>query len=246
MGWGPRVYGLGVILIAVLCLAWGDFASQPMPKHFPDRTLLAYAAGALLLVSGAAVEWRRIAAWGAAALCAYYTIAVLILMNGRLLLSDYGEYGVYESAAEPLAIAAAALIIVASFADIDAALSARLVRAGQIAFGVAAVIFGGAHFAYLNLTAPLVPKWLPPSQNFWAYATGVGHIAAGLAIISRVQARLAAILLTLMYASFTPLVHAPMLFTGHPSHFIWSENALNILLTGAAWVVADSFARARR
>jgi len=26
----------------------------------------------------------------------------------------------------------------------------------------------------------------------------------------------------------------------------WSENALNIALTGAAWVVADSLARPRR
>jgi len=59
----------------------------------------------------------------------------------------------------------------------------------------------------MNLTSPLVPKWLPPTQEFWAYATGFGHIAAGVAILTGVQARLAAILLTAMFASFTPLVH---------------------------------------
>jgi len=61
-----------------------------------------------------------------------------------------------------------------------------------------------------------------------------------------VQARLAAILLTAMFASFTPLVHVPLLLADPASHMNWSENALNIALTGAAWVVADSLARPRR
>ena len=104
------------------------------------------------------------------------------------------------------------------------------------------MIFGGAHFFNMNLTAPLVPKWLPPGQEFWGYATGVAHIAAGVAILTGVQARLAAILLTVMFASFTPLVQLPMLLADHASHFNWSENALNLALTGAAWVVADSLA----
>jgi len=92
----------------------------------------------------------------------------------------------------------------------------------------------------MNLTAPLVPKWLPPSQEFWGYATGVGHIAAGVAILTGVQARLAAILSTIMYASFTPLVHVPMLLADPSKQFIWSENALNLVLVGVAWVVVDS------
>jgi hypothetical protein len=54
-----------------------------------------------------------------------------------------------------------------------------------------------------------------------------------------VQARLAAILLTAMYASFTPLVHIPMLLADPSKQFIWSENALNLVLVGVAWVVAD-------
>ena len=60
------------------------------------------------------------------------------------------------------------------------------------------------------------------------------------------QARLAAILLTAMYASVTLLVHGPMLLADPSSHMFWSENALNLVLVGAAWVVADSLARPRR
>ena len=244
MAFGWRVYGLGLMAMGVVSLALGNFdPGQPVPKAFPDRAALAYAADAFMLVAGAAVLWRRTAAWAAAALAAYYALIVVVLMNGRVVLTHYAEFGAYSGAAEQLAIAAGGLIVYAASAKIDAALAARLTRLGQLAFGVCALLFGGAHFFYMNMTVPLVPKWLPPSQEFWAYATGIGHIAAGVAILSGVQARLAAILLTAMFASFTPLVHLPMLLADPSSHFIWTENALNIALIGAAWVVADSLAR---
>jgi uncharacterized membrane protein YphA (DoxX/SURF4 family) len=237
-GW--RVYGLGIMALGMVCLALGDFhPGQPMPKDFPARTALAYAAAAFMLIAGAAVVWRRTVGWGAAALTAYWALIVVILMNGRVVLAHYAEYLPYESAAIQLAITAGGLIVYATHAKIDAALAVRLTRLGQLTFGICALVFGGAHFVFMNLTAPLVPKWLPPTQEFWGYATGVGHIAAGIAILTGVQARLAAILLTIMFASFTPLVHVPMLLADPSSHWIWSENAL----IGAAWVVADSLAR---
>jgi uncharacterized membrane protein YphA (DoxX/SURF4 family) len=247
MVFGWRVYGLGVMALALVCLAWGSFdPGQPVPKTFPDRTALAYAAAVFMLVAGAAVEWRRTAAWGAAALTAYYAFIVVILMNGRVVLANSAEYGAYSGTAEQLAIAAGGLIVYAASARIDAVLAARLTRLGQLAFGVCALLFGGAHFFYMNLTAPLVPKWLPPDQEFWAYATGVGQIAAGVAILTGVQARIAAILLTAVYVSFTLVVHSPMLLADPSSHTNWSESALNLALIGAAWVVADSLARPRR
>ena len=239
LGW--RVYGLGVMALGIDCLAWGDFVlGQPVPKDFPDRTALAYAAAAFMLVAGAAVEWHRTAAWGAAALTAYYALIVVIMMNGRLVLAHYAEFGTYSGIAEQLAIAAGGLIVYANSARIDAALAARLTRLGRLAFGVCALFFGGAHFVYMNLTAPLVPKWLPPAQEFWGYATGLGFIAAGVAIPTGVQARLAAILLTAMLVSFTLLVHGPMLLADPSSHMNWTEGAINLALVGVAWVVADS------
>ena len=245
IGW--RVYGLGVMALGLVCLAWGDFdLGQPVPKDFPGRTMLAYTAAAFMLVAGAAVEWRRMATWGAAALTAYYTLVVVILMSGRVVLAHYAEFGAYSGTAEQLAIAAGGLIVYAANARIDAAQAARLTRLGQLTFGVCALLFGGAHFFYMNLTAPLVPKWLPPTQEFWAYATGVGHIAAGVAILTGVQARFAAIVLTAMYVSFTLLVHVPMLLADPSSRTNWSENALNLALIGVAWAVADSLARRKR
>jgi uncharacterized membrane protein YphA (DoxX/SURF4 family) len=246
-GFGGYVYGLGMMALAGVCLVFGGFdPGQPVPKAFPDRTILAYAAATFMLVAGAAVMWRRTAAWAAGALAAYYTLIVVVLMNGRAMLAHPAEYVSYSGAAEQLAIAAGALIIFASSAKLDAGLAGRVTRLGQITFGLCAIIFGGAHFAYLGFTAPLVPKWLPGGQMFWAYATGVAHIVGGLAIITGVRARLAAILLTVMYASFTPLVHLPLLLADHSSHENWAENAENIALVGVAWVVADSLASRKK
>jgi hypothetical protein len=46
-----------------------------------------------------------------------------------------------------------------------------------------------------------------------------------------------------MYAAFTPLVHLPMLVADSSNHYIWSENALNVILTGVASVMAESLRR---
>jgi uncharacterized membrane protein YphA (DoxX/SURF4 family)/exonuclease VII small subunit len=238
---GARVYGLGVMALAAVCLVWGTFdPGQPVPEGLPQRTALAYVVAAFLLVAGAAITWRRTAAKGAAAVTAYYAVVVVVWMQGRLVISHYGEYGMYSGIAEQLSIAAGGVIVYAASARLDAVTAARLTRVGQIAFGVCALLFGGAHFVYLDLTTPLVPRWLPPSQELWAYATGVGFIAAGLALLSGVQARLAAILLTVMLAAFTVLVHAPLIIAEPSSHGTWAEGALNLVVNGVAWVVADS------
>lgn len=242
LGW--RIYGLGLIHMAVVALALGAFLpGEAVPKGFPGRAELAYGAAAILLAGGAAIQWRRTAAWAGAALAAYFGVVVILAMDARLVLAHPTLYLVYESLAEQLALAAGGLLVYAAFADPEHILTARLTRAGQLAFGLCAVVFGGAHFAYMNLTAPLVPKWLPPSQLFWGYATGVFQIAGGAAILAGVRPRLAALLLTLMYALFTPLVHLPRVIADPSNAGAWIENATNLALIGVAWLVADSLAR---
>jgi uncharacterized membrane protein len=240
---GRHIFGLGIFALGMAFLVWGDFISgQPVPNDFPHRTALAYIVGAFLVITGAALQFRRSAAIAAAALTAYYLLIVILFMNGPGLLAHFAEYGIYEGLSEQLAIAAAALIVYATYATLTPVTSTRLTLLGQVAFGLCALVWGGAHFKYMNLTAPLVPKWLPPSQVFWGYLTGVAFLAAGLAILSRIQARLAAILLTIMLATFTFLVHIRILFTDHRTEFNWTELALNVTLLGATWIVADSLA----
>ncbi|THD59053.1 hypothetical protein [Phenylobacterium sp.] len=229
-----------------MSLALGNFdPGQPVPKAFPDRTVLIYVAAIFMLFAGAAIEWLQTVAWAAGALTAYYTLIVVVLMDGRSVLRNAKEFMAYSNTAEQVAIAAAGLIVFATYAKMDAKLAAQLTRTGQIV-GLCAILFGGAHFFYMGMTARLVPRWLPPSQDFWGYATGVAHVAAGVAIIALVEDRLAEILLTVMSAAFTPLKHVPLFLADSHNHAEWAENAANLVLTGCAWVVADSLPRRRR
>jgi uncharacterized membrane protein YphA (DoxX/SURF4 family) len=114
----------------------------------------------------------------------------------------------------------------------------QLGRAAVIIMGVCLLLFGLAHFLYLDFTASMVPAWLPGGQKFWAAATGAAHLAAGVAFLSGVKARLAAILLTTMFAVFSLLVHLPLLLADPHHHLSWVMNAINLALTGAAWSIA--------
>lgn len=241
---GARVYAAGISAIALVNLALGAFdPTQPVPASLPGRAVLSYVSAVFLLAAGAGVAWRPTQARAAAALSAYYAVVVVLLMNGSSILVHHTSYGDYFGAAEGLALAAAALIIHAHTRQGN--WRTALTRVGQCTIGLCALYFGGAHFAYPASTIPLVPNWLPPSQVFWAYATGIAQIAAAIAILTGIMSRLAAILLAVMYAAFTPLVHLPLLL-GDPSRpFFWTENALNIALVGVACVVAESFASAR-
>jgi len=241
---GVRVYGLGALALGLVGLAWGDFALvwQPVPQGLPGRTALAYAVAAALALAGAALNLKRTAAAGAAVLAALYGLGV-ILLHAPLVAAHPLTFGTWQGVAEQLALVAGGAVAWASVASLGAAPAGRVRRIGQLTFGACLVVFGLAHFFYLKFTASMVPHWLPPGQAFWAYATGAAHIAAGLAILSGVQARLAAILLTVMFAVFGALVHAPLLLADHTSHLNWAGNAINLALTGAAWVIADSFAR---
>ena len=243
-GLGYRVYGLGAIALGLVGLAFGDFASvwQPVPAGLPGRTEIAYAVAALFLFAGLAASWRGTAKAGAALLATLFTLCVVLLHVPRIVAHP-GVFVTWSGAAEQLALVAAGLMLLAGTGR---ARSAGLSRIGQTLFGICLLVFGAAHFVYLAETAAMVPKYLPPGQRAWAVATGIAHIAAGLAILSGILARLAAVLATVMFAAFSLLVHIPALIADPHSHLLWAANAINLALIGAAWVVADGVGDRRR
>ena len=233
---GRRVYGLAWIALGLIGLRWDDFAAvwQPVPPETPGFGALAYAAAAVSLLAGLALQWRRTA--GPAALVTAGLNLIFVLLWAQRLLAAPTLLAIWLGVAEQSAIAIGGLVAWAALQPSQG----HPVRVAQGVFGVCLLAFGAAHFVYVKETAVMVPAWLPPSQIAWAYLTGVGHAAAGLALISGVLDRLAARLATAMYLVFGALAWAPQLLAKPDDHMTWAGNAINLALAGAAWVIADA------
>jgi uncharacterized membrane protein YphA (DoxX/SURF4 family) len=238
-----RIYSLGAVVLGLTGLVWGDFAVvwQPDSKSL-GHSFLGYAVAVLPLVAGLALQWERATYFGALLLTVLYGAAVIFLDVPRGIAQPL-MFGSWYGVTEHLALAAGGLIICADRARLKPATAARLSKIARLIFGICLIYFGLAHFVYLTYTDTFVPAWLPPNQTFWSCATGAGHIAAGIAILSGLYARAGAMLLTAMFVVFAILVHAPRILIDPHTHMNWSENAVNVALIGSAWVIAASLSK---
>jgi uncharacterized membrane protein YphA (DoxX/SURF4 family) len=230
-------------LLGAATLAFGAVSQGwlPVPTHL--QGLVAYTAGALLVLGGVAINVGRTARFAALGLAGLLA-AGMLAFEAPFTVMRPADWGGWQAVAESTVMALGGVL--AYGRSPGARDSASLARLARLLFGACLLIFGGSHFVYAKFTASMVPAWLPPAQLFWAYATGAAQIAAGLALLSGVQARLGAILLTAMYAAFGLLVHLPSVIANPGSFGNWTENGVNLLLTGAAWCLADTLARVKK
>jgi uncharacterized membrane protein YphA (DoxX/SURF4 family) len=237
---GSRVYGLAAVLLGAVVLAWHEFSStwQPVPDALPQRVLLAYAAGATLVVAGLALvarRWERPAALTVAALSLVFAAGWAGRIVGQPTL-----FAVWLGFAEQMAVVVGGLAVVVS-RDGRAGPTAHVLR---VAFGLCLLAFGTAHLLYVKETADFVPAWIPPGQRFWALATGIADLAAGIALLAGPLALLAARLATAMFIGFGLLVWLPRLIAAPTDQMTWFGNAVNLSIAAAAWAMADLIARA--
>jgi uncharacterized membrane protein len=236
-----------MIALGVLGFIKGQFTPiwQPVPKGLPAREVLIYLCASISLACGLGLLWQRAAATAARVLLAYLLLWMLAFRVRDIVLAPAVQDS-WSGWGETAVIVAGAWILYAWFAvDWDRqyvgfATGQRGLRIARLLFGLALIPFGTAHFAYLKETASLVPGYLP-AHMAWASFTGAAYLAAGVAIITGVWARLAATLSVFQIGVFTLLVWLPIVAAGSKDAFQWSETIISVALTAGAWLVAESY-----
>ncbi len=247
VGVGRGVFAAALIATGLFGLFKGDFVAiwQGVPRGVPARAGLAYLCAFVSLGCGSGLLWPRARASAARVLLAWLLLW-LLLVKLRVPARAPAVEVSWEDFAETLVILAAAWVLYASFVPhgesrhLRFASGATGVHTGRALYGFALIPFGLAHFAYASETAALVPAWLP-AHTAWAYLTGCAYLAAGVAVITGVQARMAAALSALQMGLFTALVWAPTVASGHADASQLNETFISFALTASGWVVADSW-----
>ena len=244
---GHGAFAMMLIAVGAWGLARGGFVGiwDSVPHGAPLREALAYLCAVVSFAGGLALLWRPSATSAARVLFAYL-LAWLVLVKLPYILRTPLVAMTYESCGETAVIVAGAWVLYVWHAArwdrrwFGFVADERGVRLARRLYGLALVAFGVSHFVYLQLTAPLVPAWLP-AHVAWAYFTGSAYIAAGAAVLLDMRARLAAVLSAVQMGLFTLVVWVPVVAAGRADLGQWDELAVSAALSAGGWLVAESY-----
>jgi hypothetical protein len=235
---GRHVFGAAALAFGFIALAWHDYKYWDQLRYILNATdgpVFVYAVAAAQIFGGAAIQFRRTAKTGAVVLGAVYL--VFALLGVPQIVATPQIYNSWGNFFEQFSLVTGAAIVYAQLSSVWA--PETLNRIGRILFGICTASFALEQAFYLDNTAGLVPKWLPPSQMFWAITTTVFFALAAVALLTNRMALLATRLLAMMLVIFGLLVWVPLLLSNPYSHSNWSETAETFAIAGVAWILAD-------
>lgn len=240
------LFALTFVAIGVIGFVSGGFAPiwAGVPRRLPERQVLAYICALVALLCGAGLLWRRTAVPAALVLFVYLLVWTMLFKVPFIIGQPLVEVS-YQTCGENAVMIAAAWVLYVEFARRRLFPAGAVgLRSAHVLYGLALIAFGFSHFAYLNLTAPLVPAWLP-APVFWAYLTGAVYLATGVALVTGFLSRIGALLAAVQIILITLLVWGPGAAEGRFGPWNWQEPIVSWVLMASAWVLATSFEKGR-
>lgn len=229
-GVGRLLFAAGVAGCAVQALATAAPVPglEPLPPSAPGGMLLANATGVLLLVAAGGMLADNSRRWAALGLAGLMGLSLLALHAPGLVAAPSDVVG-WSHAFMTLGVAAAAIVL----ADLDRGAA----HPGRRLFGASLLAFGVIHLLYHQAIAGMIPAWIP-ARGLWPWLTGAAQAAAGLALLSGLLARPAAILTGAMFAAWIGLLHIPAVAAAPADPAEWNRLFIALALSGGAWVVS--------
>ena len=241
---GRTCIAVGLLVFGALSLLHGDYVSGLQPLPTPTAThSWAQLSGLLLAVLGACLLFDRTTRWAAFGSAALFLLWCA-LIHAPIVIAEPRNGTAWVRFFEAFALAGAALVLAGLTASprVPGDASDTLIRVGRLCFGVSLPVFAAAHFIYADFVATIVPAWIP-ARLFWAWFTGAAHLAAGLAVLTGIQARLAALLAGAMYGTWALILHVPRVLPDIGNRPEMTNLFVAVALCGAAWIVASSYPR---
>jgi hypothetical protein len=242
---GRVVFGAAMVLFGLLYLFHSRGAMPaPGPPWTAETGVLACLIGAGFLVVGICIVARVGARAATVALGAAFLLRVLVFYVPQLF-THLRDPGPWTSGAEVMALGAAALVLAGELELSNSMSWESLVVVGRFLFAAALVVVGVQHFLYAKFIATLIPAWIP-EHVFWSYFVGAAFIAAALSLATKIQGRLAASLLGLMFLLWVIVLHTPRIISSPRNGNEWTSGMIALAMCGGSFVLAGALRQADR
>jgi uncharacterized membrane protein YphA (DoxX/SURF4 family) len=250
---GQISYAIFLAVQGILEIFYGNFRSVllPMwPTQIPGVVLCARIVGAALIAAGMALVIGMRGREIALTFGGVYLVSALLCQLPYALFVDPKTINLFSWGRpfNALVMAGCSFVVAASFPENRRNASSepsllgvleKIMPAGRTFFCITIIRFGIGHYLHTTQDAALIPDWIP-WHRFWTYFTGAALIGSGIAIISKLELRITAVLLGGMIFLWVVMLHIPRAFADpHSGQGNEIESAARALAeSGTAFLIA--------
>ncbi|MGH7715139.1 MAG: hypothetical protein ACREML_03980, partial [Vulcanimicrobiaceae bacterium] len=201
-------------MFGIVTFFWHDFdvwQHIQILSSTPTGEMLVRIISVIEIIGGFCIQVRRTERIGAALLGAIYLFFALLCVP-KIIARPLAYGGGFGNFFEEFSLVSGAWIVYWAAAT-PSPWRSHALQIGRYAFSLCVVSFTLEQLIYLQGTSEFVPKWIPPSQIFWAATTTIAFALAAIALLTGLMARLASKLTTAMIAGFGLLIWVPVVIT---------------------------------